>query len=518
MTRTTPLILHPFLIAPFPILVLYAKNVHAIPAREIVLPLVLVLVVTLAAWAGLRRLWSDGARAALVVSSALILFFSFGRGVSLAGRIGPGGASQTREWLVLGAEVVVFAGLVALVRSRSAIPRAATVACNAGSVALLAVSLVTTAGKVVSEARMLPATTRPTLIPAILDPPPRRPDIYFLVLDAYGRSDVLGKIYGFDNGAFLNRLEKKGFHVVRRSTANYCQTALSVSATLSMRYHDDLAGSRSQSRLPLKAMIEDNAVFRTLKTQGYQSVAFATGYDITQIPSADRYYAPSWDLSGFSSLLGETTPVWLLTGRRMLGEPHRNHRERVLLAFDRLPDVALMDGPTICFAHILSPHPPFLFGADGRDLSGREASYSLSDGLAWRTIENHGDARDYIQRYRDQITYITSRVEETIDRILAASPTPPIIVLQGDHGPGSGFDSDGEHPNDLAERMGILNAIYLPDGGREKLDDTLTPVNTFRVILDHTFGTKLGKLPDRNYYSSFHSPYVFSDVTGAIQR
>ena len=64
--------------------------------------------------------------------------------------------------------------------------------------------------------------------------------------------------------------------------------------------------------------------------------------------------------------------------------------------------------------------------------------------------------------------------------------------------------------------MSILYAAYLPDGGRDGLDDAITPVNTFRVILDRYFGSKLGRLPDRNYYSPYSTPYRFSDVTDEL--
>jgi hypothetical protein len=35
--------------------------------------------------------------------------------------------------------------------------------------------------------------------------------------------------------------------------------------------------------------------------------------------------------------------------------------------------------------------------------------------------------------------------------------------------------------------MAILNAFYLPDGDTSRLDPTMTPVNTFRLIFDDFF-------------------------------
>ena len=94
-----------------------------------------------------------------------------------------------------------------------------------------------------------------------------------------------------------------------------------------------------------------------------------------------------------------------------------------------------------------------------------------------------------------------------------ASETPPIIVLQADHGPGAFLDWNSAERTCLWERTAILNAYYLPGDGAERLYDTITPVNSFRVILDAYFGAELGLLEDVSYYSPWEQPYRFSPVT-----
>jgi len=89
--------------------------------------------------------------------------------------------------------------------------------------------------------------------------------------------------------------------------------------------------------------------------------------------------------------------------------------------------------------------------------------------------------------------------EALADEILARSEVPPIIVLQADHGP--------------SEEMGIFNAFYFPEDGRSYLYPSITPVNTFRLIFDFYFGTNLGLLEDRSYFSNYGHPYEFIRVT-----
>jgi hypothetical protein len=43
----------------------------------------------------------------------------------------------------------------------------------------------------------------------------------------------------------------------------------------------------------------------------------------------------------------------------------------------------------------------------------------------------------------------------------------------------------------------IMNAYYLPDGGSELLYDSISPVNSFRVILNRYFGMNMDLLDDR---------------------
>ncbi|MCH7831677.1 MAG: hypothetical protein IIC55_02285, partial [Proteobacteria bacterium] len=60
------------------------------------------------------------------------------------------------------------------------------------------------------------------------------PNVYFIIFDAYGRRDMLRKYLNYDNGAFLNALEKRGFVVLEKSRTNYPATFLSIAATLNM--------------------------------------------------------------------------------------------------------------------------------------------------------------------------------------------------------------------------------------------------------------------------------------------
>jgi hypothetical protein len=155
--------------------------------------------------------------------------------------------------------------------------------------------------------------------------------------------------------------------------------------------------------------------------------------------------------------------------------------------------------------HLLSPHHPFVFGEDGEDVSRTDRPFRFNDGGAGGKRAAPGEVnQEYVEGYRAQARFLGRRVAETVEKILARSPEPPIIVIQGDHGPNSTWPTV-----DPAERLPILNALYLPGGGERLLYPEISPVNTFRVVLDFYFGERLPLLPDEHYVSSYERPYRF---------
>jgi len=65
--------------------------------------------------------------------------------------------------------------------------------------------------------------------------------------------------------------------------------------------------------------------------------------------------------------------------------------------------------------------------------------------------------------------------------------------------------------------MEILNAYYLPERGKAALYESISPINTFRVILNLYFGAHLELLSDESYYSdSWDRPLSLVNVTDKL--
>ena len=176
--------------------------------------------------------------------------------------------------------------------------------------------------------------------------------------------------------------------------------------------------------------------------------------------------------------------------------PFQDHRERILFILDRLESAPEIPGPKFVFAHIISPHLPYIFGPDGSYINP-EGTFTLASG------SEQGNREYHFNGYLGQITYLNLRLEQLLAQIIRQSETPPIVIIQADHGgPLSGS----------RDRMAILNVYHFPYGGSELLYETITPVNTFRLLFNIYFSGDYELLEDVSYSSSYNDPYNFKVI------
>lgn len=327
------------------------------------------------------------------------------------------------------------------------------------------------------------------------------PDVYYFILDSYGRADLLKQAYGYDNSEFLAGLRERGFYVAECSQSNYVRTEISLASTLNLSYLQGLDPAfvpESSRRRVLWDSLKHSAVRYNFESMGYKTIAFATGYAWSELEDSDVFYTPppfSVGLSEFETLFMQTTlalhaeDLGWVDADEMMGQ---NFRNRTLLVFDKIDDIANMPEPTFAYIHVISPHPPFVFGPSGEHTHPAEF---------WNEQRLYPPGL-YATGYKNQLTFLNQKLLQAVDTLLSESDKPPIIILQGDHGPWL-------QPKN--KRFWIVNAYYLP-GQNDKLYPTISPVNTFRVIFDAYFGGSYEMLPDVSYFSPVPNLYEFSEV------
>ena len=339
--------------------------------------------------------------------------------------------------------------------------------------------------------------------------PASKRDIYYLVFDRYGSDDTLRK-YGLEND-LDEYLTGKGFFVARDSRANYVKTVLSLASSLNLDYLDELATGRTQSAdfLPIYNHVAQHRVGAFLRSQGYSYVHLGSWYWPTRLnPQATRNV--NYFVTVPRAAMRVLDSVFVQGLRRVFDQPWFDQRRqnwvRVRQQVDDVVRLVPEPGPKFVLLHVLVPHPPYVFNADGR----------------YVTLEAES-RRSLAENYRNQIVAANTMIKHMVDRILKASATPPVIIVQGDEGPypegtdHAAYDWRQATAEQLRERSGVLNAYYLPDANPQFLHSGISPVNSFRIVFNTYFGTNLPLLPDRTFrHVSDFRPYALDDITRLV--
>lgn len=473
----------------------------------------LTLVITGTLFGGLGGLTKRWEKSGLIVSGALVLFFFYGHVheyLFIQHRISLG---RHRYLLVLWG--IGFSLLLMGVWRSVVSVRRFTAAANWIAICLILGALANLTARAYTystAASALPETSESKLqSPHTVAAKDSYPDIYYIILDGYARQDTLAELYGYPANDLVSYLKEKGFYIASQSAANYAHTFLSLASSLNMTHLHSLSQNPGQDSAIRKIpgqMIENNEVVRFLKKQGYTYVHYNSGYEVT----LDSRLADV-RIDCYPNSQNNTLSLLLTTTLLSAIEPrfpyhwfysNREESEKKLCLFSKIGTTLSIRSPKFVFMHVMLPHPPFLFKQDG-------SVYGDSFSLA-------ADKWGAREKYKDQLIFLNQKVKAMVGETLTQSKRPPVIIIQSDHGPASALDFD--HPSEVGikERMKIFNAYLLPDGKAEKLYETISPINSFRLVFNSYFGTNLKVEEDRSYFSSWQHPYRFSDVTSVLSQ
>lgn len=508
------IVLHPFIVAVFPALALYTYNTQELSLSELVLPFAVALslasLMLLCTWLVLRNIH----KAALIVSLFLALIYSTAHIFTLTRWMGIsspylGGLLLALIWVLL------FPLLLYLIARTTKMLRYPTVILNVATVAMLLISVVRIgtyeAKRIGADMDLAGGLTDVELSVSSHQTPP---DIYYIVLERYANAGTLAEVYDFDNSDLLGWLTEQGFYVAGESCANYVRTSESLASSLNME-HIDYMDEDSSDMLPLNQKLEDHALQRLLKSVRYTFIHVGSWWGpLRENANADvniNYCARTDMFSEY--VLTSTMPYSVFTEMGIVDDLTVRQWKRTIFEFEEMAKIPKehTGRPTFTFAHFMISHTPYVFDADGSYLPPSEAS-------------KKSDRENYV----NALTVTNGMVMELVEELISASEVPPIIILQADEGPYPGRYRDNDRTFrweqatdiELKEKMGILNAYYLPgvDYSDPRLYPSITPVNSFRLVFDLYFGTDLGFLDDRSYvYTSYSRPYEFLDVTERLR-
>ncbi len=489
---------HPILIGIFPFLALLAKNFNQVDPFLTLRAFIFTAIFVIIAFWILQKIFHEQNLAALILSVCFIFFFTYGHVYDLLEEKSLFGFLLGRHLVLAPLWLVVWVAALFLIFKNKRDLQMISRILNALSVFLVCISLMQIGWQWI---RTPQSQSKKSVTNVPVQASTDMPDIYYIILDAYSREDMLQKYHDLDVSKFVETLEQMGFVFPSCTQSNYSITALSLASSLNMNYVEKVSPDIVQQNLDW-GNFSDSIIHSNVRSEfeqlGYSFISFETGISWDEITDADIYYARQKSpllqmlnfrqVTEFEVLYLRTTVLRVLDElRAMLGfqlttniqTPQQDHYDRILYVLDQLENSSTIQGPKFVFLHIMAPHGPWVLGANGE--------------YAFTNDEKSG--------YTNEVLFLNSQLPVILQKIIKNSSHPPVIILQGDHG----------YYNE--ERMAILNAYYLPGDGKDDLYSEITPVNTFRVIFNHYLGGNYEMLPDHSYLSDRDIPYEFEEIS-----
>jgi hypothetical protein len=327
------------------------------------------------------------------------------------------------------------------------------------------------------------------------------PDVVVLLVDGYPRSDSLMEQFGVDNSTFEAALASRGFRVAAHSRSNYTSTWATMASMFHGRYLDEIpvlnpapADPAEQYRRVMLAIAE-SPVLEGLRRDGYEIVTVPSPFESAALTGADRILAPpewtSFELSLLQhSLLGHV--IFSLAPEIVFAQ-HRARLESTLrlLAAEVVRPSRV---PRFVFAHLLAPHAPVAYNADGSAAEPVACFPNCS-------IYGFASEADWAG-FPGQVEHVNRVVLEVLDEIISSDKSA-IVIVMSDHG----SHRTGTKP---ANAFRSFFAARLP-GDQVQYPDDITPLT---VIARLTSGEFSPEHPYRAWASADLEPLRLTPYTG----
>ena len=327
------------------------------------------------------------------------------------------------------------------------------------------------------------------------------PDIYLVLLDGHTRADVMRDVFDRDIADFSGALEADGFAIADRSRSNYTNTSETLSSMFSAAHLRDmptmaklLAGT--EARPPggvVREAINDNPTLDLLHDRGYETEAIVSGWEQVTMREADRL-VDTGQINEFEigilrrSLVGHALEAF---APDFVSAQQRDRIAGVLRSLEAAPSRPGAR-PRFVFAHVPSPHPPWVYHEDGSP-----RTVVNLDSIYGETPASMGlDDNELKVGYRGQVVDIEGRLLDALgglDAAIAARGRPAVTIIFSDHGTWIGADG-----GDIRLRFKNLLAVR-STGAPIPVDENQTLVNLWPTVFGALFGTDWERQADAQY-------------------
>ena len=251
-------------------------------------------------------------------------------------------------------------------------------------------------------------------------------------------------------------------------------------STLNINYLHEFKGLGANTAMLQKNLFSNNLVMNTFQDNGYYTIYVDGGGPLRDMKASDEILCHFTDNGLLQTLIDTSAMTYIFQGFFW-----DSWNDRRICSFSELENIpSTTESPFFIYAHLRTPHEPFL-----RDASGNFIEYDKrSDEL---------DEKTFNERYIYQLEYTNKKIIEIIPKLLSTEPKP-IIILASDHGTKILTDLPLTD-KDLIQKYSNFAAFYVPDSKNSEFYSEITPVNIFRIIFNDYFGNNLEILKNKAY-------------------
>ncbi len=319
----------------------------------------------------------------------------------------------------------------------------------------------------------------------------KQPDVYVIIADEYAGRQELKDVFSFDNTTFETELGSRGFHLVNNSRSNYNATVYSMASLFNTGYINLSVKTKvTQGDILLCTNLIDNSrVGSFFQSRGYtiSNYSFFDFQDRENAVISHLFSAPGKIITDqtFVSRFAKEAGFNFFSKVKIKIDEGKDYYENLRNdeKIDSLTKKTVLQDkgkPKFVYAHFARPHAPFYFNREGKPFTAD----SHLQGFARKKIE-----------YTEYLLYTNKQLLNLVDHIVNESTKPPVILLASDHG--CRF-----LPGEVANEYNFMNlcAVLLPGSNYEQFYNGMSTVNTFRAILNSTFGQQLAMQKDSTVY------------------
>ncbi len=320
-----------------------------------------------------------------------------------------------------------------------------------------------------------------------LHPSPNKPPVFYFIFDSYPSDTALSKYLKFNNNEFSSFLKENNFFVTGNAQSLYDTTYYSLCSTLnldSLAFYTDPKLEEYKKKLLALRQTEETTLLNAFENAGYIFRNFSV-FDLQNQSSILDFNLPFQlgnvitSTTFFNRIYRTLEPATLLARKKIditfLKEPRSNLIKRDIAKLDKALSKTLQsssqNNSSFNYFHFMIPHFPSVYNSNGIENNLKDLYTST-------------DFERSVYFYTEYLKYGNKKIKEIINSIFEKFGQNVIIIIQGDHG-------YREFAKRFPKKIGfsIMNAVYLPGKNYTNFNDTISPINTFKLVLNDQFGT-----------------------------